>query len=163
MAMRGDESRLQGFVVKPGEGRTIEIPGVSEVTTVKAAGVDTGGSISFHEEWHGPDDTGVPRHFHRHLDEMFYVLEGNMRFLVGEEEMVAEPGAFLYIPRGTIHAWRPTGTAPVRQLIAFLPGGFEGYLDEMQTLPTPQADPEAWRELGRKWDVEVVGPPLENE
>jgi hypothetical protein len=50
----------------------------------------------------------------------------------------------------------------VRQLVIFIPGGFEGYLDEMQTVPLPQQDPEAWQELNRRWDVEVVGPPLEN-
>lgn len=162
MAVQGDERVLQGFVVRPGEGRTIAIPGVSEVTTVKASGADTGGVISFHEEWHGADDTGVPRHFHHHLDELFYVLEGDIRFLLGDEETVADPGTFIYIPRGVVHAWRPTGTGPVRQLLGVIPGGFEGYLDEMQNLPSPQDDPEAWRELNRKWDVEVVGPPLES-
>jgi mannose-6-phosphate isomerase-like protein (cupin superfamily) len=163
MVVQGDGTTPGGFVIGPGEGRTINIQGVPEVTTVKAAGVDTRGTISFHEEWHGPDDTGVPRHFHHHLDEMFYVLEGEMRFLVGEKETVAGPGTFLYIPRGTVHAWRPTGMSPVRQLLAVIPGGFEGYLDEMQTLPTPQQAPEAWSELNRKWDVEVVGPPLESK
>lgn len=162
MAVQGDQQPLKGFVVGPGEGRQIQIPGVAEVTTVKAEGTDTGGTISFHEEWHGPDDTGVPRHFHHHLDELFYVIEGDMRFLVGDEEIVAGPGTFLYVPRGTVHAWRPVGTGPVRQLFAAIPGGFEGYFDEMQALPSPQEAPEAWQDLNRRWDVELVGPPLES-
>ena len=162
MAVEGRQESLRGFVVRPGEGRQIKIPGVPEISTVKAGGGDTGETVSIHEGWHGPDDTGVPRHFHRHLDEMFYVLDGDMRFLVGEEVTVAGPGSFVYIPHGTIHAWRPVGSGPVRQLLVVIPGGFEGYFDEMQTLPSPQEDPEAWSQLNRRWDVEVVGPTLED-
>jgi mannose-6-phosphate isomerase-like protein (cupin superfamily) len=163
MAIEEGEQTPRSFVVQPGDGRVIRIPGVPEEATVKAAGADTAGTISFHEEWHGADDTGVPRHFHRTLDELFYVLEGEMRFLVGEEIHVARPGTFVYIARGTIHAWRPVGTGPVRQLLIVVPGGFEGYFDEMNTLPPPATAPEAWQKLNQKWDVEVVGPILESE
>jgi quercetin dioxygenase-like cupin family protein len=153
----------KSLVVRAGEGRVISIPGVPEQSIVKASGAETAGTVSIHEGWHGPEDTGVRRHFHRHWDEIFYVLEGTMRFLVGEEETVAGPGTFLYIPRGTVHAWRPTGDHPVRQLLVVIPGGFEGYLDEMNTLPPPEQAPEAWRDLNAKWDVQVVGPTLESE
>lgn len=151
---------IHAFVVRAGDGREIRIPGVSEAVTVKAGGSDTNGTISVHEEWHGADDTGIPRHFHEHLDEMFYVLEGDMRFVVGEQESVAGPGTFVYVPRGTIHAWRPVGTGPVRQLLVVIPGGFEGYFDQMQSLPPFEENPGAWRELGERWDVHVVGPGL---
>jgi mannose-6-phosphate isomerase-like protein (cupin superfamily) len=163
MAIQDEQQAVRGFVVRPGEGRQIKIPGVPEISMVKAGRVDTGGTVSVHEEWHGPGDTGVPRHFHHHLDEMFYVLDGDIRFLVGDEEIVAGPGTFVYIPHGTVHAWRPIGSEPVRQLLIVIPGGFEGYLDEMQTLPPPQEDHNAWHELNRRWDVEVVGPILESD
>src|SRR6266852_488554 len=89
MEKQGERQRLRGFVVGPGEGRQIKIPYVPEISTIKAGAADTGGTISVHEQWHGPDDTGVPRHFHHELVEMYYVLEGDMRFLLGEEEIVA--------------------------------------------------------------------------
>jgi mannose-6-phosphate isomerase-like protein (cupin superfamily) len=162
MAGHGHQQAPKRVIIGPGEGRKIEIPGVPEITTVKAAASDTSGKVSVHEEWHGADDTGVPRHFHHYEDQMYYVLEGDMRFLVGQEELVAGPGTFIYLPHGTVHAWRPVGTGPVRQLLIAIPGGFEGYLDEMQTLPPPQQDPEAWRDLNRRWDIEIVGPPLGN-
>jgi mannose-6-phosphate isomerase-like protein (cupin superfamily) len=158
---QGQQQPVQGFVIRPGEGRAIKIPGVAEISTVKAGGADTAGTVSVHEEWKGPDDTGVPRHVHHHMDEMYYVLEGEMRFVLGEEELVAGPGTFVYIPHGTVHAWRPTGAGPVRQLLITIPGGFEGYLDEMQGLPTPQEAPEAWQDLNRRWDAEIVGPILD--
>jgi mannose-6-phosphate isomerase-like protein (cupin superfamily) len=152
-----------GHVMPPSEGRQIPIPGVPEVSTVKVEGAASGGRVSVHEEWHGADDPGVPRHFHHQLDEIFYVLEGDMRFLVGDDEVVAPPGTVIYVPRGTVHAWRPTGTTPVRQFVVFIPGGFEGYLDEMRMLPPPDEAPEAWSDLNRRWDVTIVGPPLSGE
>lgn len=160
--MQGKQQAVHEFVREPSEGRQIEIPGVPEIITVKAGGVDTGGTTSVHEEWHGADDPGIPRHYHNHLDEMFYVLEGDMRFVVGEEQRVAGPGTFVYVPRGTVHAWRPVGTGPVRQLLVVIPGGFEAYFDAMQTLPPFEENPEAWRALGEQWDVHVVGPGLES-
>lgn len=160
MAVEDEQASLHGFIVRLSEGRQIKIPGVPEIVTVKAGSIDTAGTVSFHEGWHGPDDTGVPRHFHHHLDEMFYVLDGEMRFLVGEEETVAGPGTFVYIPHGTVHAWRPVGTGPVRQLVVVIPGGFEGYFDEMQSLPPFEENPNAWRQLGERWDTHVVGPVL---
>jgi mannose-6-phosphate isomerase-like protein (cupin superfamily) len=162
MGQQGQEHVLPGFVVRPGEGRQIAIPGVPELATIMVTGTDTGGLVSLHEVWHAPHDPGVPRHLHHHRDELFYVLEGAMRVLVGTEESVAGPGTCVCVPRGTVHAWRPTGAGPVRDLQVVLPGGFEGYFEEMQTLPPPHEAPEAWRELNRRWDVEVVGPPLED-
>jgi quercetin dioxygenase-like cupin family protein len=158
--MTVEDHKVHGFVVPPDDGRQIQIPGVAEVVTVKAGGTDTGGTISVHEEWHGADDTGIPRHYHDHLDEMFYVLEGDMRFVLGEEVITAGPGTYVYVPHGTVHAWRPVGTGPVRQLLIVIPGGFEGYFDQMQSLPPFEENPTAWRELGERWDVHVVGPGL---
>jgi hypothetical protein len=70
MSENGNEQAPAGIVIRPGGGRRIEIPGVPEITAVKAAASDTSGKASVHEEWHGADDTGVPRHFHRYEDQM---------------------------------------------------------------------------------------------
>jgi hypothetical protein len=64
MSGDSDQQTPEGIIIGPGEGRRIEIPGVSEITTVKAAAADTSGKVSVHEEWHGADDTGAPRRFH---------------------------------------------------------------------------------------------------
>jgi quercetin dioxygenase-like cupin family protein len=105
---RGDASG--GIVLGPDEGHTI--PG-TDAMTLKATGEQTAGSIGFLEATSSPG-YGPPRHIHRSHDELFYVLEGEFRFLVGERLVSAPPGSFVFVPRGTVHAAKVVGTEPAR-------------------------------------------------
>jgi quercetin dioxygenase-like cupin family protein len=48
----------------------------------------------------------VPLHAHSREDEIWYVLEGQIRFTVGEQTYDAGPGSFAYIPRGVAHTFQ---------------------------------------------------------
>ena len=154
----------EGIILGPGEGRTI--PG-TDAMTLKATGEETGGSIGFLEATSSPG-YGPPRHIHRSHDELFYVLEGEFLFLVGERQVSALPGTFVFIPRGTVHAAKVTGTEPGKVLAAYIPGGLERSFEEFARLRTEQGA-DAKRSTGRgrtvaeineKYDSEFVGPPL---
>jgi mannose-6-phosphate isomerase-like protein (cupin superfamily) len=75
-----------------------------------------------------PPGTGPPRHIHHSCDELFYVLEGEFLFLVGERQVGALPGTFVFIPRGTVHAAKVIGTEPGKVLAAYIPGGLGAVL-----------------------------------
>jgi quercetin dioxygenase-like cupin family protein len=100
----------EGIILGPGEGYTI--PGTDTIT-LKATSEETGGSIGFLEATGSPG-YGPPRHIHRSHDELFYVLEGEFIFLVGERQVSAPPGTFVFIPRGTVHAAKGIGTEPCK-------------------------------------------------
>jgi mannose-6-phosphate isomerase-like protein (cupin superfamily) len=153
-----------GIILGPGEGRTI--PGTDAIT-LKATSEETGGSIGFLEAT-SPPGYGPPRHIHYSCDELFYVLEGEVLFLVGERQVSAQPGTFVFIPRGTVHAAKVIGTEPGKVLSAYIPGGLEHSFEEFAQLRTEQLD-EVNRSTGRgrtaaeineKYDSEFVGPPL---
>ncbi len=149
--LMGDE-RTEGrvLVVGPGEGRPI--PGREEVV-LKATGADTGGAIAFLEATTEPDAEADP-HVHHDSDELFYVLEGRMRFRVGEGTVEATAGTFLFIPRGTIHAAWNDGAEPARVLAAFVPAG-----PERAMVAFAQAPPEERDRLARESGSEFVTPP----
>jgi len=63
-----------------------------------------------------PPGSGPPRHVHYGCDELFYVLEGQFLFLVGERQVSGSPGTFVFIPRGTVHAAKVVGTSRARCL-----------------------------------------------
>ena len=159
----GQEERSpaqEAIILGPGEGRTI--PG-TDTMTLKATSEQTGGSIGVLEAT-SPPGYGPPRHIHRSHDEMFYVLEGEFLFLVGERQVSARPGSFVFIPRGTVHAAKVIGTDPGKVLAAYIPGGLEHSFEEFAQLRTAQGD-DADRgrtvaELNEKYDSEFVGPPL---
>ena len=164
----GQEERdtaSEGIVLGPDEGRTI--PG-TDTMTLKATGEETGGSIGFLEATSLPG-YGPPRHIHRSCDELFYVLEGEFLFLVGERQVRALPGTFVFIPRGTVHAAKGIGTEPGKVLAAYVPGGLEHSFEEFAQLRTEQQGEDANRstdrdrtvaEINQKYDSEFVGPPL---
>jgi quercetin dioxygenase-like cupin family protein len=151
-----------GIILGPGEGRTI--PGTDAIT-LKATSEQTGGSIGFLEATSFPG-YGPPRHIHRCYDELFYVLEGEFLFLVGERQVSALPGTFVFIPRGTVHAAKVIGSEPGKVLIAYIPGGLEHSFEEFARMRAEQGE-DANRSTGRtveeineKYDSEFVGPPL---
>ena len=134
----------------PGEGHPI--PGREEVV-LKATGADTGGAVAFLEATTAPGDGPAP-HVHHDNDELFYVLEGQMRFRVGERTVEAPAGTFLFVPRGTVHAARNVGLEPARLLAAYVPAGPER---EMEAFA--QAAPEERDRLARESGSEFVASP----
>jgi len=61
-------------------------------------------------------------HTHQREDEAFYVLEGRMAFVCGDEWIVGGPGTYVFGPRGIAHGLTVVGEAPARMLILCSPG-----------------------------------------
>ncbi len=69
-----------------------------------------------------PVGQGAPAHSHAGETEAFYVMEGHVTFIVGDEEISAEAGAFVAIPDGAVHAFVAEGDTPARLLVLNAPG-----------------------------------------
>ena len=157
----GDGAGAAPIVLGPGEGRVIPGP---EGLTVKASGEDTRGAIGVLEGT-TPAGFGPPRHIHHHSDELFYVLEGEFQFLVGEQLIQASAGSFVFIPRGTVHAPKVVGPGAGRTVVAFVPGGEERAFDEFAALAAAQQgaldfSSDQAQSIAREYGAEFVGPPL---
>lgn len=78
---------------------------------------------------YAPGEDGPQRHIHRHHADAFYVLEGDVRITLDEEDRVLGPGAFVLIPPGVIHTFGNPSDKPGRYLNFHAPGcGFGDYL-----------------------------------
>jgi uncharacterized RmlC-like cupin family protein len=88
------------------------------------------------------------------------VLEGSLRFRIGEELSSAPAGSFVFVPRGTPHAFENNGAAPARILVLFTPSGMEAFFDRFAAIPAEDLGPEAFRAVGAPVGMEVCGPPL---
>lgn len=136
--------------LEPADGAERIALGPNEVA-VRLSAEDTGGAYSLCEYRAPPDGPTPPRHVHEVTDEAFYVLDGELECTVGDETVTAAPGATVFVPRGTAHTFSVAGSRPVRFLLLYSPGGFEGYFEEMgaflETLPPGPPDVEA---VGRK-------------
>src|SRR5450631_1332315 len=112
----------QPTVRKPTEGRTIAV--VGDVYRFLATGADTNGKYAL---WEAivPPGGGPPPHVHSREEEGFYVLEGEITVLVGDERIVATGGMFANMPVGTLHSFKNETDRLARMLISVAPAGLE--------------------------------------
>ena len=68
---------------------------------------------------------GIEQHTHEDEDDSFFILEGEMTFLFGEESAIAGPGTFVLVPPEILHGFRNDGEVPVRMINVHAPGGFD--------------------------------------
>ncbi len=157
-------------IVPPGEGaRQPFQPG--EEFAWKITGAASGGAMDF-GELSLEHDVGVPEHIHHQHDEAYYILDGTYRFKVGDELAEATAGAFVFIPRGTPHAWANVGGRAGRVAVIFTPGGMNGFFEELApllpellaglpdlTTVNPHTLDQATA-IMQRYHYELVGPPL---
>jgi mannose-6-phosphate isomerase-like protein (cupin superfamily) len=99
-----------------------------------ATGRTTNGQFGLYRWNMGPQPSGPDRHFHRSISESFYVLTGTVRIFDGKRWIDAQPGDFVHVPEGGIHAFRNESGQPASMLLHFAPGApregyFEGLID----------------------------------
>src|SRR5438132_13787686 len=75
-------------------------------------------------------EPGTPHYHARHSD-TFYVLEGELEFVIDGKTVRATAGAVLAAPRGANHAFPVAIGARARFLNLHTPGGFERYIREL--------------------------------
>ncbi len=126
---------------------------------IKISKKDTDSNLAIFE-YTGFEKTGPPLHIHLHQDEIFYVLNGKYRFVVGNETMVAEPGDTLFLPRNVAHTWLQL-TDKGKLIYLVQPAGqaeaFFRTMNNLTHIPTLEEVERIHVTHGMK----VVGPPLE--
>ena len=65
-----------------------------------------------------------PAHIHQWEDESYYILEGSIRFWVGDEVIDAKSGDFIHLPRGVAHKFELQSDS-VKELMWITPSGLE--------------------------------------
>jgi quercetin dioxygenase-like cupin family protein len=133
--------------------------------TVKTAGAETGDAFS-QIETDDPHGSGPPLHLHHGEDETFYVLEGEVTFLVGDERIDLAAGDYLFGPRGIAHAY-VVRSERARMLVTANPAGVEQVFVTLGVPVTGSEPPtdavmpmdEAVR-LFASYGAEILGPPL---
>ena len=108
----------RAIVVRPGEGRrtgNVEFLALSEDSARFNLALIT----------IAPGRDGPPAHVHEAEDDSFFILEGELTFLVEGEELRAGPETFVLVPPGTEHTFANRGSVPVRMVNIHAPAGFD--------------------------------------
>lgn len=126
--------RASAYVLDAGKGEHLWHLGVSWHVKLPATASAEGLFIAEHC---APLGMAPPVHRHHKEDEAWYVLDGQFRFYLGDEQRVVGAGGFVWGPRGEEHTFRAE-TDRARMLVIVTPAGFEGFLRDTGT---PAGDP----------------------
>lgn len=133
---------------------------------VLAGGERTAGSVIFGEARLPARTSGPDLHVHTHEDEAAYVISGVLTFVVGERRFEATAGQLVWLPREVPHTFANLHDEPAWAFGVTTPAGLEGMFAEQGEyfagLQGPP-DPDVIREIGDRYGVRVVGPPLSPE
>jgi mannose-6-phosphate isomerase-like protein (cupin superfamily) len=120
----------------------------------KVIPADTAGNLLVIEHRNLQPDGGPALHLHYGQEEWFYVMEGEVRFQVGERKMRLGPGESILAPRNIPHTFSATG-APAHLMIAFTPADkMEQYFND--AVAHPELAPT--RDFMNRYDMQWVGP-----
>ena len=109
------------YFIRPGEGERVGRYGhrvLAELPHIEAL-----------ELFFPADFEGVDPHTHATHTDSFYVLEGEVEFLLDGEWQRAEPGTFVSVPPNVEHGFRPAGTA-IRLLNFHTP--HDGFIERLR-------------------------------
>ena len=122
---------------------------------------DTAGRMSMFEFLVPPGARVPAAHYHEHVDEAAYGLEGGRTFTVGGEVHELGAGDRCFIPRGVVHHFVNAGTEPSRTLAVLTPAriGPAYFRDMAALLDGGPPDPARVAEVMRRHGLVVVPPP----
>jgi mannose-6-phosphate isomerase-like protein (cupin superfamily) len=113
------------LILGPGEGRGYPMGRISAL--FKADGPETANRYSISEWWLEAHTQGPGAHSHPE-DDVFFVIEGTMSFLVGGEWIDAPKGSFVLVPGGLTHDFENRSSTRAGALNFSAPGNFEQHM-----------------------------------
>lgn len=105
--------------------------------------------------------TTIPIHLHEREDEIIFIQSGNGEATLGDRTVALAPGSMLFVPQGTWHGGRNTGTDVLKWIAIYSPSGFEGYFREIGRRspddPPRRLSPEDREALDRQYAIRYPG------
>jgi len=99
----------------------------------KAVADQTGGDFSLMERTLPPGGRRPPAHRHVNCSEAFFVLDGQISFVLDGQDLTGGPGDFLLVPRGAAHTFGNPSDEPARLLVLHAPA-MDAYFEELHRL-----------------------------
>lgn len=134
---------LEPVILGPGEGARHEARG--SVMLFKALAATTSGRFSLMERTLPPGGRMPPPHRHAGNDEAYFVLDGQVTFILDGQAASGGVETFVLVPAGVQHTFGNNSQEPARLLVIHCPA-LDAYFAELETLwagkipPTPEQE-----------------------
>lgn len=117
----------QVSVVEQGRGEAMKVMGADVRFLCAATETEKAWSLM---EVGLPTHAGPPPHHHP-WDEAYYVVEGEVKFILDGKERLVKAGDFIYAPAGTLHGFSGASAKPARMLVFDAPAHTEAFFREV--------------------------------
>jgi len=135
-------------VIRKGEGEDYDYS--QDHCFVKLSSYHTNGELSFVED-HLKPGFHLPRHYHKIMTEVFYILEGEIELIFDEETVVAKAGDTVTVPPFVWHEARCEKGG--KMLTIFKNGQFDLYLKKLSTMTDADfANEELMKQVSEEFD-----------
>jgi quercetin dioxygenase-like cupin family protein len=139
------------LLVRADQGRTLHAFGHTVVVLLD--GEQTGEKFTAFLNI-SPPGCGPGPHYHDHEDEWFYIVEGQVSFLMNGTWTDVFPGTCIYSPRGSIHAFKNNTDQPIRVFMNIAPAGFEHFFAEVaEEWAQPERDMSRITAISEKYGI----------
>ncbi|MFF5897280.1 cupin domain-containing protein [Streptomyces argenteolus] len=157
--MTDDTNTFAPVLTRHAEAETCADP--SSVMRLLGEGGDTERGFTSYRSTFAEGAVGAPAHFHTKATELFFVLDGALRVLVGDDVTVLREGDFLAVPPHTPHAFAaaPGSTADVLFVFDRSMDRF-AYLRLLGRVMRGEADPKEITESAQRFDNHYVDSPI---
>ena len=102
---------------------------------------------------------GAPAHVSASEDKLFIVLEGTLKYLVGDRTEVVESGARVQVPKGVVHGFTNVGPVDARHILVSTPRRHEEFFRDLHNIPEPREQHmDLLAGIAARHDQTIVGP-----
>ena len=111
------------------EGQNLSV--VGDLYRIIISGEQTNGGYAV-IDMQVPPGGGPGPHSHKDMQEMFYVVEGEIEFKMETGKYVAKQGSFVNIPfGGAVHCFKNVSNKNARLLCTVIPAGLDSFFKEI--------------------------------
>ncbi|MGH8878109.1 MAG: cupin domain-containing protein [Stackebrandtia sp.] len=108
-------------LVRAAEGETLQ-DGPTSVITLLADSDTTDDAMTVNRATLDRQSPGAPPHFHTRAAEAFFIIDGSLDMLLGDQVTTLHKGDFLVVPPKLPHAFAPAAGESADVLVVFSPG-----------------------------------------
>ncbi|TCO28185.1 cupin domain [Kribbella steppae] len=141
-------------VVGPSDGQTTKDMAGIRADRYLIDSAASGGGFALVEQVIDARVLAAPLHRHSREDEYNFVLEGRMGVVLGDEEVFADAGTLVYMPRHQWHTYWNAGDTQLRVLAIIAPGGLEELFRKLAE-PGGEYDEETLPALAAQYGCEL--------
>ncbi len=136
-------------IIRQGHGKNY--PFGQDHCFIKLASSHTHGELCFVEDTLKPGFY-LPRHHHKKMLEVFYILEGEVEYTFDDETLIAKAGDTITVPPNVWHAAKCEKGG--KMLSIFKNGKFDEYLERLSQMTDAQfEDKELMAEISAEFDI----------